>query len=156
MSLQIETNCIRNSTGGTITGIVSLHLTSPLEIEHLAVTLSGKAQTDIDQSTTKTPGCIFRGQRVLFATRRILIKKPTTAAQGPAPGISNSASRIAALPGKSTHSGLSTDPTPIRNNSYGLLSHRPTRRLTAHMRPMRPSYTNSERLCKRRKLGCKL
>lgn len=82
MSLQIKTNCVRNSAGGTITSIVSLHLTSPLEIEQLAVTLSGRAQTDIDQSTNKTPGCIFQDQRLLFATRRILIKKPITAAQG--------------------------------------------------------------------------
>lgn len=85
MSLQIKTNCVRNSAGGTITGVVSLHLlNSPLEIDHLAVTLSGRAQTDIDQSTTKTPGCVFQGQRVLFATKRTLIKKPTIiAAPGP-------------------------------------------------------------------------
>ncbi|KAI4107631.1 MAG: hypothetical protein LQ339_002537 [Xanthoria mediterranea] len=84
MSLQITTNCVRNSAGGTITGIVSLHLmNSPLEIEHLAVTLSGRAQTDIDQSTTKTPGCVFQGQRLLFATKRTLIKRPAIAAPGP-------------------------------------------------------------------------
>ncbi|KAI4225936.1 MAG: hypothetical protein L6R36_003556 [Xanthoria steineri] len=84
MSLQIKTNCVRNCAGGTITGIVSLHLlNSPLEIDHLAVTLSGRAQTDIDQSTAKTPGCVFQGQRLLFATKRTLVKSPTVAEPGP-------------------------------------------------------------------------
>ncbi|KAL8997978.1 MAG: hypothetical protein Q9169_002900 [Polycauliona sp. 2 TL-2023] len=77
MSLQIRTNCVRNSAGGTITGIISVDLTNPLEIEHLAIVFSGRAQTDIDQSTNKAPGCIFQGQRLLFATRKTLIQKPT-------------------------------------------------------------------------------
>ncbi|KAI4278602.1 MAG: hypothetical protein LQ337_000934 [Flavoplaca oasis] len=78
MSLQIKTICVGNPAGGTITGIISLHLTSALEVENLAITLSGRAQTDIDQSTTKTPGCIFQGQKLLFAARKTLINQSTT------------------------------------------------------------------------------
>lgn len=60
MSLQIKTDCVRKSARGTITGIISLHLASPLEFEHLAVTLNGRVQTDIAQSTIKTLDYIFK------------------------------------------------------------------------------------------------
>ncbi|KAL8998692.1 MAG: hypothetical protein Q9188_006054 [Gyalolechia gomerana] len=37
--------------------------------------MSGRAQTDIDQSARKAARCVFRGQRVLFATKKTLIKE---------------------------------------------------------------------------------
>ncbi|KAL9022066.1 MAG: hypothetical protein Q9180_008577 [Flavoplaca navasiana] len=77
-SQRIKTKCVRNTAGCTITGIVSLHLTSALEVEHLAITLSGRAQTDIDQSPTKAPGRIFQDQRLLFTARQTLINRSTT------------------------------------------------------------------------------
>ncbi|KAL9636080.1 MAG: hypothetical protein Q9204_002394 [Flavoplaca sp. TL-2023a] len=75
MSLQIKTKCVRKTAGGTITGIVFIHLTSSLEVEHLAITFSGRAQTDIDQLTTKTPGftavvkCADQNLPITFVSR---------------------------------------------------------------------------------------
>ncbi|KAL8712983.1 MAG: hypothetical protein Q9220_002843 [cf. Caloplaca sp. 1 TL-2023] len=77
MALHIKTNCVRNSAGGTVSGIISFHTEKEIEVEHLSITISGKAQADIDQSSTKTPGCIFQGRRLLFATRKTLIKQPS-------------------------------------------------------------------------------
>ncbi|KAL8694820.1 MAG: hypothetical protein Q9218_000579 [Villophora microphyllina] len=82
MSLRIETNCMSNRAGSTVTGTVYVHHDGPFAIDHLAITLSGRAQTDIDQSTRKHPGCIFQGRRLLFATRKTLVKD-STAVQGP-------------------------------------------------------------------------
>ncbi|KAL8826998.1 MAG: hypothetical protein Q9170_007187 [Blastenia crenularia] len=65
---------MKNGPGSTVTGRVCLVVTEPLDIDHLAITLSGRVQTDIDQSTQKAPGCVFQAQRVLFATKRTLIK----------------------------------------------------------------------------------
>lgn len=73
-SLQIKTNCVRNSAGCIVSGLVCLHLGQPFEVDHLAITLSGRAQTDIDQSSPKAPGCVFQGQRIFFARKKTLIK----------------------------------------------------------------------------------
>ncbi|KAL8947545.1 MAG: hypothetical protein Q9222_006180 [Ikaeria aurantiellina] len=77
MALHIKTGCVRNNSGGKINGTILFHTEKPIEVEHLSITLSGRAQTDIDQSSAKIPGCIFQGRRVLFATRTTLIKQST-------------------------------------------------------------------------------
>ncbi|KAL8665945.1 MAG: hypothetical protein Q9202_001881 [Teloschistes flavicans] len=82
MSLQIKTKCMSNTAGSTVTGTVHLLNDGPLTIDHLAITLSGRAQTDIDQSAKKEPGCVFQARRLLFATRKTLIKDSTSSVQG--------------------------------------------------------------------------
>ncbi|KAI4100468.1 MAG: hypothetical protein L6R37_005458 [Teloschistes peruensis] len=72
-----------NTAGGTVTGTLHIHIhndpgVGPLTIDHLAITLTGRAQTDIDHSTKKHPGCIFQARRLLFATKKTLIKDSTT------------------------------------------------------------------------------
>ncbi|KAL8774607.1 MAG: hypothetical protein Q9203_004081 [Teloschistes exilis] len=83
MSLQIKTNCISNTAGSTVTGTLHIHIhndagVGPLTIDHLAITLTGRAQTDIDHSTKTTPGCVFQARRLLFATKKTLIKDSTS------------------------------------------------------------------------------
>ncbi|KAL8935282.1 MAG: hypothetical protein Q9216_005501 [Gyalolechia sp. 2 TL-2023] len=75
MSLHITTNCTNNVPGSTVTGTVFLHVIQPLNINNLAVTLSGRAQTNIDQSTQKAAGCVFHTQRLFFATKKSLLKE---------------------------------------------------------------------------------
>ncbi|KAI4205747.1 MAG: hypothetical protein LQ350_000244 [Teloschistes chrysophthalmus] len=82
MSLQIKTNSISNAAGSLVNGTLHLHIhndaSGPLIIDHLAITLTGRAQTDIDHSTQKRPGCVFQSRRLLFATKKTLIKDSTS------------------------------------------------------------------------------
>ena len=66
MSHQIKTKCVRNTAGGSITGIVSTHLTSALDVENLAITLSGRARPGNNQTPwlyLPRPEITIRGEK---------------------------------------------------------------------------------------------
>ncbi|KAL8648056.1 MAG: hypothetical protein Q9210_005209 [Variospora velana] len=84
-----STSITTTRAGSTLTG--SLRLShdetspSPTHIDHLSITLSGRAQTDIDRhhhsskaskkKKEKLPsGCVFQGQCILLSMRKVLVE----------------------------------------------------------------------------------
>ncbi|KAL9585074.1 MAG: hypothetical protein Q9212_001738 [Teloschistes hypoglaucus] len=71
-----------NTADSLVSGTLHIHIHNdaggPLTIDHLVITLTGRAQTDIDHSTKNHPGCVFQARRLLFATRKTFIKDSTS------------------------------------------------------------------------------